>query len=297
MADVEKNPEISKEGVSSIPPSDVSKEDVPRSPIDKELGGSDTNLQFNTIAIGDNLGLALSRTRSPDPEERPKCFKSTFHEILFTATATLAIAQTSILAGAISGLTSFIAADLAMTQAEVTWINAASSLAGGSFLMFFGSVADQFGRRWMLLFSMGFYSIFCLILGFASNPIYMDVVSALLGLCSAAAVPPAIGILGAVYKKPSKRKNMVFASFSAGNPLGFVAGIFVSGVCFKISTWRTSFWVLAVIYAFFTVAAYWSVPLDEKARAKFNLETLKKFDFLGVILAASGIALFTTALT
>ena len=53
---------------------------------------------------------------------------------------------------------------------------------------------------------------FCLCLlvtGFATNAIYMDVLCGFLGLCSAGAIPPAIGILGAVYKTPSKRKNKV----------------------------------------------------------------------------------------
>jgi hypothetical protein len=55
---------------------------------------------------------------------------------------------------------------------------------------------------------------------------------------------------------------------------------------------------MSVIYAFFTVAAYFTVPDDaEQHKGGFNVETFKKFDFLGAFLAISGIALFTAALT
>ncbi len=69
---------------------------------------------------------------------------------------------------------------------------------------------------------MSAFSLSSLIAGLATNAIYIDVFGGLLGLWSGAAVPPAIGILGAAYSVPSKRKNKAFACFSAGNPVGFV---------------------------------------------------------------------------
>ena len=49
------------------------------------------------------------------------------------------------------------------------------------------------------------------------------------GLAAAGAVPAALGILGANYG-PGKRKNKVFASFSAGNPIGAAFGLILGGV-------------------------------------------------------------------
>lgn len=149
----------------------------------------------------------------------------------------------------------------------------------------------------MLLASMCAFSIFLVVAGFATNPIYMDVLSGLLGLCSAAAVPPAIGILGAVYRTPSKRKNKAFACFSAGNPLGFVVGTFISGVATEVLNWRCSFWAMAILYGAFTLVAFWTVPKDTQVKAKFDLRTLSQFDFLGTLLVVTGIASFTSALT
>ena len=54
---------------------------------------------------------------------------------------------------------------------------------------------------------------------------------------------------------------------------------------------------MAFIYAAFTVAAYFTVPDDtEQHKGGFNVETFKKFDFLGAFLAITGIALVSSFL-
>lgn len=59
--------------------------------------------------------------------ERPKCFSSTFQEVLFVLTATMAIGQQSFFQGCIVGVTASIGKDLHMNSAEITWINAGAS--------------------------------------------------------------------------------------------------------------------------------------------------------------------------
>lgn len=119
----------------------------------------------------------------------------------------------------------------------------------------------------------------------------------LMGLWSAAAVPPAVGILGAAYERPSKRKNYAFACFSAGNPLGGVMGTIFSGIAAHIFSWRASFYLMSIIFAFFFLAAIWTVPKIQAETSKFNLETMKKFDWIGILLSMAGIALFCSSLT
>ena len=62
-----------------------------------------------------------------DPNSRPECFKSTFQEILFVATTTMAISMGSFTIGSNTVITSFIWQDLNMTSAQVTWIGASTS--------------------------------------------------------------------------------------------------------------------------------------------------------------------------
>ncbi len=144
---------------------------------------------------------------------------------------------------------------------------------------------------------MGAFVVTSVITGFSPNAMFMDIFNGLLGLWAAAAVPPAVGILGAAYEQPCKRKNKAFACFSGGNPLGFVLGCVLSGVAAQLFSWKASFWMLSILYSLFFVASIFTVPKVQTATRKFNLATLKEFDLFGILLSMSGIALFTASLT
>lgn len=178
----------------------------------------------------------LSRVQSLVQElgRRPACFKNTAQEVSFVAQATIAMAQTTFLVGASSIVTASIGADLSMTQSQIVWIAASTTLTAGAFQLAVGQLSDLLGRKLVYLCGMGSFAVFCLLLGFAQNPFWMDVVLGVLGVSCAMVVPPAGGILGQAYGKPSKRKNLAFAAFSAGNPLGFVMGSITCGIATRI---------------------------------------------------------------
>jgi MFS family permease len=123
----------------------------------------------------------------------------------------------------------------------------------------------------------------------------MDTFNGLLGLCSAAAVPPAVGTLGAIYEQPSKGRIML-CMFQCWQCLGFCFGSILSGAATKLFNWRASFWLLAIIYLIFTVVAIFAVPKDQDEPEKLGWEALKKFDILGTLCTIAGIALFSSSL-
>ena len=116
------------------------------------------------------------------------------------------------------------------------------------------------------------------------------------GIRSAAAVPPAQGMLAVIYDVPSKRKNAAFACFSAGNPLGFVFGIISGGIVTQIFSWRAGFWWLAIVYLLFTIIAIFVLPKDTTKKMPLNKETIRKFDVVGSLLAIAGTGLFSAGL-
>jgi len=248
-----------------------------------------------------SLGVPLETTASTasDPYgSRPSCFNNVVSECLFVITTAFAIGQTSILNGALMVMTSRIQEGLKMNNSEVTWLVAGMSLTSGAFLLFFGRVADLFGRRNLLIYSMALFTALMLITGFSQNAIMAEIFLALAGISCASVVPPAIGKLGAIYEKPSRRKNRAFACFSAGNPIGFVLGALIGGIVTDIASWRACFWVITVLYAFLTVAAWFTTPYDaEQNLGGLNVETMRQMDWLGALLAIAGIALFTASFT
>jgi len=153
-----------------------------------------------------------------------------------------------------------------------------------------------FGRRTIFIVSLFLFAIFALATGFSRDAITLDVMNGVMGLVSASVVPATQGILGSIYKKPSKRKNYAFACFSAGNPLGFVFGTIFSGIATQLFGWRASFWLLAIIYLVVTIIACFMVPVDDSEKLPLSVQSLKQFDVVGAALTIGGIGLFSTGL-
>jgi len=102
---------------------------------------------------------------------------------------------------------------------------------------------------------------------------------------SAGAIPAALGILGVAYP-PGKRKNRVFATFSAGNPTGWVVGLVIGGILISYSSWRWAFRLMAILGLVFTVLAFIVIPKDLPRDPDRRKE---KVDWLGAILVICGI--------
>ncbi|KAI1273177.1 major facilitator superfamily domain-containing protein [Xylaria sp. FL0933] len=212
---------------------------------------------------------------------RPACFKNTLQEVAFVTQATVATASSAFLAG---------------TALIIT----VPVLVAGAFQLALGQLADLLGRKAMFITGMAGFSLFSLLVAFAQNPFWLLIVCGVLGIPAAMVVPPAIGILGAAYETPSKRKNAAFSSFSAGNPLGFVFGTILCGVATQLFNWRAAFILLSIIWAVFTVFAFWAVPnveTFERAPLRERLGALKQFDYVGTILTILGTGMFAAGLT
>ena len=254
-------------------------------------GQSDHSLPSEDGALG------MESVSQIKTNARPECFRSTIHEVFFVLTATMAIAMQAMLAGSVTVTSNFIGQDLGMTTAEITWLSSSSSLTSGAFLLFFGKIADLFGRKLLFVGSLFLFAVFSLVAGFMKSGISVDIICGVMGLMSASGVPPAVGMLGVIYEKPSKRKNYAFACFSAGNPMGFVFGTIFGGLATNLFGWRASFWLIAIIFGAFAVIGFFVIPADSTDKEPFNLETIKRMDLLGTVLIIFGIGMFSAALS
>lgn len=233
---------------------------------------------------------------------RPACFASTLQEVAFVSQATIATATSSFFQGASAIITASIGRDLGMSQGQITWITASTALTAGAFQLGLGQLADLLGRKMVFLTGMGSFAAFSLLVAWAQDPFWMDVVCGILGVCAAMVVPPAIGIMGAAYDVPSKRKNLAFSAFSAGNPLGFVFGSIVSGLATMVFNWRASYVLIAILWVVFAVLAFWTIPKVEayppdQGFAERGRTFLRTFDFVGTGLTIFGTGLLTAAIT
>lgn len=263
---------------------------------DKNITGPDHDLERHHSH--------LSRVQSIKQSlgQRPACFKNTLQEVSFVAQASIAMSTTTFVVGASSIVTASIGRDLGMSQGEISWIAAAATLTSGAFQLAVGQLADLLGRKLVFLVGTGSFAVFVLLLGFAQNPYWMDIVLGVIGICCAMVVPPAGGILGAAYERPSKRKNLAFSAFSSGNPVGFVLGSITCGIATRLFNWRAAFYFISMLWAVFFLHALWAIPDVEafehgkplKERLSFFF---RKFDTVGAILTLFGTGMFTAGIT
>src|SRR6266702_825340 len=88
-------------------------------------------------------------------------------------------------------------ADLHATITDVQWVIEAYSLFLGALILVGGSMGDQFGRKRIFLFGVGFFtaaSIFC---GLAAAPAMLVAARALQGIGAAVLVPGSLAIISA----------------------------------------------------------------------------------------------------
>jgi MFS family permease len=161
-------------------------------------------------------------------------------------------------------------------------------------MLFFGKTADLFGRKLQLLSGMAFLSLTSLATGFVPNSIAMNVLCGFLGLGTAVVSPPAIGTLFATYPE-GRRRNKATGALGTGNPVGFILGSFSSAIATKYYSWRASFIVVAIFFAFMTVSSFWTMPSIPRA-GPLRVE-VRQFDYLGTVLTVVGMALVSAALT
>ena len=84
--------------------------------------------------------------------------------------------------------------------------------------MLFARIADLFGRRSMFISSLFLFSVVALGAGFSKTPLTLDVLGGIMGLMSAAAVPPAQGMLGVNLRQTKQEKECCFRVLQCWKP-------------------------------------------------------------------------------
>lgn len=244
----------------------------------------------NTNDNGDNDTIDNSR---------PKVFKNLAHEITCILIFTFAVACTSISTGAFQISLDQLSSDFNVSGGRLTWSVGSISLANGSFLLLSGSISDVVGRKNCIIFGFVAFAISALIGGFMKSFIDVCIFRAIMGLSLAFAVPASGGLLSSFYPV-SLRKNRAMACFSAGAPLGMVAGLIIGGVCAEVLNWRCIHYFLAIVYGIIAILAVILVPADVKVNKQFFqrelLYRLAKVDYGGGFLIATSLTLIVFAL-
>ncbi|KAF7325516.1 MFS domain-containing protein [Mycena kentingensis (nom. inval.)] len=154
------------------------------------------------------------------------------------------------------------------SSAVLQWFVSAYPLSSGCLLLLCGHLADNYGRKRVLVVGSAILAAFTLGCGFTKHAVVLAVLRALQGIGGAATIPAAIGILAHEFPPSSPRaRAAAFSSFSAGAPIGGALGMILGGLVTELSkyTWQAQFWLSAAL-AFATLfAAILFIPADPPA--------------------------------
>ncbi|MEX2981646.1 MFS transporter [Streptomyces sp. C36] len=144
--------------------------------------------------------------------------------------------------------------DLGMGQADLQWAVTAFALPSGGFLLFFGRIADLYGRRRLFLLGLGLFTAASVLATLAWDPASFLAGRALQGMGAAVLVPTGMSLLTTTFAEGPEREKALGISGTLLS-LGFTVGMLLGGVMTDALGWRSTMGLLAVAGALVLLTA------------------------------------------
>jgi EmrB/QacA subfamily drug resistance transporter len=122
----------------------------------------------------------------------------------------------------------YIQDDLAISDANLTWIVTGYALAFGSLLLLGGRLGDLYGRRRIFMIGLIVFGVASLLGGLATNEGLLLAARGLQGLGAALASPAALALIATTFPAGPQR-NRAFAVYAAMSGAGAAVGLLLGG--------------------------------------------------------------------
>jgi EmrB/QacA subfamily drug resistance transporter len=169
--------------------------------------------------------------------------------LLLTASFTLAV-DFSILNVALPR----IGADVGFSLEHLQWIATSFALCAAGFTLFFGRVADLFGRKRLFIAGMALLGIGSLLGGLATEPGLLLAARIAQGIATAAVTPAALSLLTTSFPEGPLRARALGLNGSL-MAAGFTAGAILGGSLTGLLSWRWAFFINIPVALFVLVLA------------------------------------------
>ncbi|WP_347956851.1 MFS transporter [Gordonia aichiensis] len=180
--------------------------------------------------------------------------------------------------------------DLGISDADQQWVITAYALAFGGLLLFGGRIADLWGRRRALILGLIGFATASAIGGAAVSEGMLFGARALQGAFGALLAPAALSLLTVMFTEPRERARAfgVFGAIAGG---GAAVGLLLGGLLTQTLDWRWTMYINVFIAAVALVGAIREIKEPPRAA-----DDVVELDYLGVVLAGSGLALLVYGL-
>lgn len=199
-----------------------------------------------------------------------------------------------------------IASEVNLAENLLFWPASVYSLALSCFLLPLGAIADIVGNRPVFLTGSLLYTVFTLAVSLARTGDQLIAFRTLQGISMAFCMPPAVSTITSTFPT-GRTRNIAFAVFGGGNPLGFALALVLGGVFVQVSSWRVGYWLSTSVNAASMVLAWFVLPgrnddqeEEERGRGRLFLpgrdlrrRLVHDLDWVGVASIATCLALLS----
>lgn len=159
---------------------------------------------------------------------------------------------------------------LALSDANLAWVQSAYTLTFGGFLLIGARAGDILGRRLMLIAGLALFTLASLAIGASQSAIWMLSWRAIQGLGSAILAPSTLALLQTNFDEGPERTRAV-SYYSAAAGLSATVGLVLGGVLADWVSWRAGFYINLPIGVGLILAALKYIPETPRRPGKLDL--------------------------
>ncbi|KAF2186452.1 MFS general substrate transporter [Zopfia rhizophila CBS 207.26] len=188
-----------------------------------------------------------------------------------------------------------IAIDLNIPETLIQWPTAMFSLTLGCTLLIAGAVADAIGNRPVFLIGCAFHLAFMVGCALIKTGAQLLAFRAFQGVALSLCMPASVGIITTTFPSGMTR-NIAFACFSGGNPIGYGLGLLLGGIFVDTLGWRWCYYLGLCLNGLILITSFFSIPLAQPSGGISWSRLRSSVDWVGAIIASVVLALLSYVL-
>lgn len=166
--------------------------------------------------------------------------------------------------------------DLGLTSTQVQWVQESYTLVFAALLLVFGTLADKFGRRRMMVIGMALFGVSSIAAALVTTPDLLIGARVIQGLGGAMVLPTTLSLVNATFR--GKERGIAFAIW--GSTIGgmVAVGPLLGGWLTTDFSWRWAFGINIPLSIIIIVGALISVQESKEP-------TARRIDWVGAVLS------------